>query len=85
MKNEELSDDTHLLKKGIKQYILGHISQVAIWIPVTLTSWRSESSNMSLVILDKLLFGCRSRNLLEKWIKQYQFGNIRQVEICRKS
>ena len=48
------------------------------------TSWRSESSNVSLVILDKLLFGCRSRNLLEKWIKQYQFGHIRQVEICRK-
>ena len=39
---------------------------------------------MSLVILDKLLFGCRSRNLLEKWIKQYQFGHIRQIEICRK-
>ena len=31
--------------------------RVAIWISMAKTSWRSESSNISLVILDKLLFG----------------------------
>ena len=51
---------------------------------MAVTSWRSESSNMSLVILDKLLFRCRSCSLLEKLMKQYQFSHIRQVEICRK-
>ena len=33
-----------------------NLRQVAIWISVTVTSWRSESSNVSLVILDKLIF-----------------------------
>ena len=33
------------------------IRQVAIWISVAPTSWKSESSNVSLVVLDKLLFG----------------------------
>ena len=31
----------------------------------TLSSWRSESSNLALVVLDKLLFGIPPRNLLE--------------------
>ena len=44
------------LEKLIKKYKLGHIRQVAIWIPVTVTHWRSESSNVSLVVLDKLIF-----------------------------
>ena len=29
---------------------------VAIWISMAVTSWRSESSNISLVVLNKLLF-----------------------------
>ena len=29
----------------------------AIWISMAVMSWRSESSNISLVVLDKLLFG----------------------------
>ena len=33
-KNEELSDDTHLLEKWITQYKLGHIRQVTIRILV---------------------------------------------------
>ena len=33
------------------------IRQVAIWISVALTSWKSESSNISSVVLEKLLFG----------------------------
>ena len=28
----------------------------AIWVSMAVTSWRSESSNISLVVLDKLLF-----------------------------
>ena len=32
----------------------------------TLSSWRSESSNISLVVLDKLLFGFHFPDLLEK-------------------
>ena len=53
--DEELLDDTHLLEKGIKQYKVGRIRQVATYISVTLTSWRSESSNVSLVMLDQLM------------------------------
>ena len=41
----------------------------------TLSSWRSESSNISLVILDKLL---SKFHLLEKGIKQYRPGIRRQ-------
>ena len=40
------------------------IRHVAIWISVAPTSWKSESSNVSLVVLDKLLF--THTNLLEK-------------------
>ena len=29
----------------------------AIWISVAPTSWKSESNNVSLVVLDKMLFG----------------------------
>ena len=47
----------NLLEKWIKQYKLGCIRQITIWILVTLTSWKSESSNRSLFILDKFLFG----------------------------
>ena len=36
--------------------MLSHSRQVAIWISVTLTSLGSESSNVSLVVLDKLIF-----------------------------
>ena len=32
------------------------IRQVAIWILVALTSWKSESSNIGLVVLEKLQF-----------------------------
>ena len=47
------------MEKWIKQYRLGHIRQVAIWVSHIITSWRSDSSNISLVVyvLDKLLFG----------------------------
>ena len=38
-----------------------------------------STSNISLVVLDKLLFGFQSPNLLQKWIKQYKFGRIRQI------
>ena len=44
------------MEKWIKQYKLGHIGRKAIWLSVTVTSWRSESSNISLVVLDKLKF-----------------------------
>ena len=46
----------NLLEKGIKQYKLGHVIHVAIWILTSVNSWRSESSNISLVVLNKLLF-----------------------------
>ena len=58
---------------------LGHIRKVAILISVAPTSRWSESSNVSLVVLDKLLFS--HINLLEKWIKQCKLGRIRQVAI----
>ena len=45
-----------LLEKWIKQYKLGRIRQVAILNSPIVTSWRTESSNISLVVLDKLLF-----------------------------
>ena len=115
------------MEKWIKQYKLGRIRQIAIWISVTLTSWKSESSNVSLVVLDKVLLvtlsswrsessnlslvvldkliwkkfqrkvlteipysywilGCdldfSYSNFLEKWIKKYKLGHIRQVAIC---
>ena len=40
------------------------------------TSCRSESRNIGLVVLDKMLFGFHfyPYNLLEKWIKQYKLG-----------
>ena len=69
----------NLLEKWIKQYRLGRIRKVAISISVAPTSWWSESSNVSLVVLDKLLFS--HINLLEKWIKQCKLGRIRQVAI----
>ena len=46
----------NLLEKEIKQYKLGHIRHVAIRISPSVNSWRSESSNISLVVLNKLLF-----------------------------
>ena len=51
-----------LLEKWIKQYKLGRIRQVAILNSPVVTSWRTESSNISLVVLDKLLY--YSRNLI---------------------
>ena len=39
------------------KYRLGHIRQVSIWISPVRTSWKSESSNISLVVFDKLIFG----------------------------
>ena len=51
-----------LLEKWIKQYKLGRIRQVAILNSPVVTSWRTESSNISLVVLDKLLY--YSRNLV---------------------
>ena len=45
-----------LLELCIKQYKLGRIRQVAILNSPVATSWRTESSNISLVVLDKLLF-----------------------------
>ena len=46
------------------------------------TSWRRESSNVSLVELDKLPFEYefQSHYLLEKWIKQCKQGRIRQED-----
>ena len=44
------------MEKEIKQYKLGHIRHVAIRISPSVNSWRSESSNISLVVLNKLLF-----------------------------
>ena len=49
------------LENWIKQYRLGHIRQVAIWVFPIITSWGTDSSNISLVVLDKLLY--YSRNL----------------------
>ena len=37
----------NLLEKWFKKYRLGRISQVAIWISQIISSWRSESSNIS--------------------------------------
>ena len=66
-----LRQDKHLLKRCIRQCGLGRIGQVAIWISVTVTSWRGESSNVSLVILDKLLF-VLSKPLFLEIRKQWQ-------------
>jgi len=66
----------NLWEKWIKQYKLDLIRQVAVWISVVLTSWRSESSNISSVILHKVPI-CISLDLtLEKWIKQYKLGVV---------
>ena len=46
----------NLLEMWIKDYKLCHIRQVTNWISVAVNSWRSESSNISLVILYKLTF-----------------------------
>ena len=70
-----------LLEKWIKQYKLGRIRQVAILNSPIVTSWRTESSNISLVILDKLLYWFPPGNLLEKWIKKYRLGHIRHIAI----
>ena len=51
-----------LLEKWIKQYKLGRIGQATILNSPVVTSWRTESSNISLVVLDKLLY--YSRNLV---------------------
>ena len=91
------------MEKWIKKYRLGRSRQVAIWISVTLIFWRSELSNLSLVVLDKLIWKKFQRKVLteihysywilncyynfsyskylEKWIKQYKLGRIRQVVI----
>ena len=42
------------------------IRQVAFWISVAQASWKSESSNVSLVSLGKLLFGFQLASLLGK-------------------
>ena len=50
----------------------------------TLSSWRSESSNTSLVILYQLIKNqelADDTHLLEKWFKQCKLGHIRQVAI----
>ena len=38
----------HICSQPIRQCKSGCIRQVAIWISVTLTSWKSESSNIRL-------------------------------------
>ena len=44
------------MEKSFKQYKLGRIRHIAIWISVTVISWRSELSNLSLVLLHRLKF-----------------------------
>ena len=56
---------TPIRGKNLKNYQMIH------------TSCKSESSNISLVILDKLLFGFQSPKL----IKQYKLGHIGPVTI----
>ena len=46
----------NLLEKKIKKYRLGCIRQVAIWIFLVITSWKSDSSMISSVALDKSIF-----------------------------
>ena len=46
------------------------------------TSLRSEPRNISLVILDKLLFGFTTTKVLEESMKQCKLGCIRKVAIC---
>ena len=70
---------SNLLEKWFEEYKFGRIRKVAIWIYYAGKSWRSESSNVSSVVLDKLLF--THINLLEKCIKQCKLGRIRQVAI----
>ena len=53
------SPGDNLLKKWIKKLRHGRIRQVAIPISCR-TSWRNESSNVRLVILDKLLYYTRN-------------------------
>ena len=57
----------------MKQYKLGHIRHVAIWISPSVNSWRSESSNISLVVLNKLLFA-PSKSLFKKITKSRTDG-----------
>ena len=52
----QLNSGTRYTPLGEVNQAIGRIRQVAIWISVTVTSWRSESSNVSLVVLDKLIF-----------------------------
>ena len=54
-----------LLEKWLKQYKLGHIRQVAIPFSAV-NSRRSQSSNVSLVVLDKLLFSTLETSFLKK-------------------
>ena len=63
----------NLLKKWIKKLRHGRIRQVAIPISCR-TSWRNESSNVSLVTLDKLLY--YSQNLF--------FSKIRKIKTDRQ-
>ena len=44
-----------LLEKWIRQCRLGRIRQVTSGVSPIITSWRRDSSNISLVVLDKLL------------------------------
>ena len=72
-----------LLEKWIKQYKLGRIRQVAILNSPVVTSWRTESSNISLVVLDKLLY--YSRNLVffifQNFLKTNRPTNLLKLEI----
>ena len=50
------------------------IRQVAIWILVALTSWKSESSNIGLVVFDKLKY--HSQNLLFETLENGKVFNV---------
>ena len=56
-----------LLEKSFKQYKLGSNRQGDIWISVAVTSWRRESSNISFIILDKLLYYSRNLSFWKKY------------------
>ena len=56
------------MRKLIKQYDLVRIRQIAIWISVTETSCRSESSNVSLVVSDKLIF-VKKKSIIDGAVK----------------
>ena len=64
----DLSLYFRLIPTSTEQYKLGHIRQIAIWNFSAVNSLRSKSCNLSLVILDKLLFA----------LSKPLFGNIRK-------